>query len=350
MALYNVDNSNGYLQALSNDAYAISEPITQDTGENDFKSVENIRCFYDLINISSADTSDVLKLGFQPNDGDEMLLVKSDDSIHTLTINSNLYLGIEQAISVPLMTSNTAPSGVASSSTVMNNSSNFAPFNAFDRQALDHGWAPDGGDYFSTIGYQYDSGMKVKNTKYRINMGNMDSVTNQPGSDYAASQWVLQGSNDGSIWDDLDARTGEGQNIWDAKNAGGVIYTIASPGEYNYYRLTDIRRYKDDGAAISGLTNFDLLSDMYKYDTTAITGGEIPDKAFINRETLEINSMLVPIKTKSYGYNTAYNGYLRGRIDFMNTAVTGREIINTINFSKAGNKLTEMTFDIYRVG
>ena len=62
--------------------------------------------------------------------------------------------------------------------------------------------------------------------KYRLN------VTTQPA--YSPHDWQFQGSNDGTAWNTLDARSGQ---TWDA--AGWKEYTIpnANRGSYLYYRL-----------------------------------------------------------------------------------------------------------------
>ncbi|WP_031079754.1 GH92 family glycosyl hydrolase [Streptomyces sp. NRRL S-118] len=51
--------------------------------------------------------------------------------------------------------------------------------------------------------------------------------------DAAPSGWVLQGSRDGTVWRDLDRRSGE-SFAWDRQTR---VFTVARPGTYERYRL-----------------------------------------------------------------------------------------------------------------
>ncbi|MEW2085423.1 GH92 family glycosyl hydrolase [Streptomyces sp. NPDC005283] len=53
------------------------------------------------------------------------------------------------------------------------------------------------------------------------------------GKDKAPAGWVLQGSSDGTAWQDLDRRTGQ-TFAWDRQTR---VFTIGNPGTYTKYRL-----------------------------------------------------------------------------------------------------------------
>ena len=76
------DTTSGYIEATATDGYAISQPIVQDTGDTDFTSVQNIVGKFELANISVADTADELKTNELITTGDNLVIVKDNNSIH----------------------------------------------------------------------------------------------------------------------------------------------------------------------------------------------------------------------------------------------------------------------------
>lgn len=136
---------------------------------------------------------------------------------------------------VPTMSSNTAPSGVASASSVHSSSAAFRGFdgntavgdgtNDWLTNAVATGW----------LQYQFTAAKTI--ATYRITSGNGQAAR-------APRNFTLQGSNNGSSWTTIDTRTD--QTGW---TAGGETrtYTVASPGSYSYYRL-DVTLNNGDGS------------------------------------------------------------------------------------------------------
>ena len=124
--------------------------------------------------------------------------------------------------SVPTMTSNTAPSGEASASSVYSGS--YFAFGAFD--GIEVGGA---GNWLSqtphgtteSLQYEYDTSIAIN--KYSI----MSRITAFP------TAFKLQGSNNGGVdYDDLDSRSGV-----TPINDTYVTFTFINSTKYTHYRL-----------------------------------------------------------------------------------------------------------------
>ena len=112
---------------------------------------------------------------------------------------------------IPVMTSDTTPSGVASASTVF---FTHAAWNAFDRVASDS-WNSTGAAP-QWIQYQFPTGHVVQ--KYELQTGT------------APINWTFTGSNDGITFIPLDTQI----NVTNALTS----YSISNTTSYSYYRLT----------------------------------------------------------------------------------------------------------------
>ncbi len=121
---------------------------------------------------------------------------------------------------IPIMTSNTAPSGVASC------------LNGYD--AAWHAFNGNMSDQFRSQGglptwlkYQFPSAQQV--IAYRF----APSSDIYPGR--CPKSWIFQGSNDNVAWTDLDTRTNV--NYASLPSNSDAYFPVASPGDYLYYRL-----------------------------------------------------------------------------------------------------------------
>ena len=205
MALNNVDSSNGYLQATADGGYAISSAINQDTGENDFNSVKNIRTLFRFKNISnsvSGDT-DLLKTGTPLQNGDKLIIVKDDDSIHELTVGSGL--NVTTANVVPDMTSDTAPEGDV---TYGSRDGSHYGWNAFDRNTETFFWSDTGGKWLQ---YQFENNTPKRITKYF--MLGVDSND-------CFDDWDLMGSTDGTNYVTISEERDQQSTLRNAFNNG----------------------------------------------------------------------------------------------------------------------------------
>jgi len=132
---------------------------------------------------------------------------------------------------IPAMTSDTAPSGVATSSGDYN--STYANWKVFDRLnpagATDHVWFGGADSIAATTGwlqYQFPAARIV--TQYAVT--SLNNATT-----YAPKTWTFKGSNNGTTWVTLDTRA----DITDWATGGPVrkVLPFANATAYLYYRL-----------------------------------------------------------------------------------------------------------------
>ncbi|PYE51669.1 discoidin domain-containing protein [Paenibacillus barcinonensis] len=119
---------------------------------------------------------------------------------------------------IPIMTSNTAPLGVASASSV--SSASYSAFYAF---------VPDNGNWLSStttgwIRYQFPTATAIN--KYSL-MHWTAALNGMPKS------WTFEGSNDGTNWNILDTRTN--QDNWQTKEER--VYSFSNVTQYLNYRV-----------------------------------------------------------------------------------------------------------------
>lgn len=123
---------------------------------------------------------------------------------------------------IPLMTSNTAPSGVASASGIY--SATFDAYRAFDQTSHPLGWYERSGFTTGWLQYQFSGGQII--IKYAL----------MPAWGYANAapkNWTILGSNDGVSWTTLDTRIGE---VF-ATDSTVKKYSFSNSTSYTYYRI-----------------------------------------------------------------------------------------------------------------
>jgi hypothetical protein len=123
---------------------------------------------------------------------------------------------------VPLMTTNTTPSGTASGTGASADA--WKPFGV----AIDQSFEVGATSMF--VQYQHTSAKTV--TKYYLN-GRYYSSGGYEGQH--PKDWTLEGSNDGSAWTVVDTVTGE--TGWTNGLTGIREFTVDTPGSYTYYKL-----------------------------------------------------------------------------------------------------------------
>jgi hypothetical protein len=135
-------------------------------------------------------------------------------------------------IATPVMTSNTAPSGVASAS--QEYAGAYLAWLAFNRTAANSGdcWAADAPvpgtpSTWRWLRYDFGAGNARVIAEYEL--------SGQVGAGQLRSPkaWWIQGSNDASTWDDLDFREGI---TWSSETEVKT-FTLTATGSYRYYRL-----------------------------------------------------------------------------------------------------------------
>ena len=129
---------------------------------------------------------------------------------------------------IPVMTSNTSPSGVAASSSSY--SSEYAPWKAFDgnnNSGTASRWISSASSYMPQwIYYKFNQAV---NAKYYYILPETGGC-----ADRAPKNFQLQGSNNGSSWTTLDTRSNINLSLYDS---AGITFSINQPGSYTYYRL-----------------------------------------------------------------------------------------------------------------
>lgn len=155
---------------------------------------------------------------------------------------------------VPVMTSNTAPAGVASASGVYDN---FQPWGAFDGVLTTAGrWVVDSASN-QWLKYDFGAGREKIISHYSIVAVPSDQGTE---TDRSPRTFRLEGSNNDSDWTTLDTRTDEPIFAAGEKRT----YRITSPASYRYYRLF-ISSNRGDITYIV-ITELELLSSPSNVD------------------------------------------------------------------------------------
>lgn len=126
-------------------------------------------------------------------------------------------------VKVPVMTSNTTPSGEC---IAVSSEGGAYPYYSFDGDASSR-WAPAATyarvDYESWVGYQFTSQVKVSKA----------DVTFYSKSNNNLTKWKIQGSNDGLTWVDVSSN----QSTQFVSNTTFTVSTAFVGAEYQYYRL-----------------------------------------------------------------------------------------------------------------
>lgn len=148
------------------------------------------------------------------------ILISSDDEYYSIEP-----VGREGSL-IPAMTSNTAPKGVASASSVY--SSSYPAWKAFDGRDVSDGWASSGTTFPQWL--KYDFGEPETVGKYTIRGRNS---TNADDLRQTIKDWEFQGSNDDVNWTTLDKRVGEAN--WNRSEKRE--YEFKNTTAYRYYRV-----------------------------------------------------------------------------------------------------------------
>jgi hypothetical protein len=145
---------------------------------------------------------------------------------------------------IPFMTSDTAPSGVASASSYYN--SDLQPWTAFNPGSVYGGWITAASGVPGWLRYQFPTAKTA--VAYSIRPWWYD---NYPGR--TPKTWTFEGSNDGSAWTTLDTQTN-----WASANSSDTVYfTVSSPGSYLYYQLNVTA---NNGNSYLGVGNFQVYT------------------------------------------------------------------------------------------
>lgn len=262
MALTNMESANGYLIAIKNNATATSEPRSK-IQANDFENLKNISMDSNLYNIQSllinpeVDTA-IIDQGFVET-GDELVIVKSDDSIHSIIVGQ-ITETLENLNVVPAMTSTTEPSGVASNVEVFDGDN----------------------DTYSNAG-------NTSEITYEFPVPKVCVGVNVKLSLYELSSFAVTASNDGTTWVTLIA---DGMpNLPPDSTLGYIPFDFINTDSYKIYKLTTTRTLSSGASAQFYTIEYLSETQVHRIDTTAITAGETVTRCYLPSQTLKINNV-----------------------------------------------------------
>jgi hypothetical protein len=160
------------------------------------------------------------------------------------------YISTENAI--PIMTSNNAPSGIASASSeyaTTDNTSGTHAYRAMNRNTTTYFATKD-----TTSGWlAYDFSFPIAIGLYKLTPGPSSTlITGMPKS------WTFEGSNNGVDWIVLDTRSNI--TVWTANVANE--YQVLSPKKYKIYRLNITT---NNGLARVAIGMFEMFEYLYDY-------------------------------------------------------------------------------------
>lgn len=181
----------------------------------------------------------------------------------------------------PIMTTNSAPSGTASASSVL--AAGYEAFRAFDAIGSAGDTNP-GNFWLSVIGaafpqwvqYQFTSAQTIRSYSIAPATGLPPSNLGLAGGcfpAYWATAWALQGSNNGSSWTDLDTRSGQTWTNITTQAGFQKAFVVTTPGSYTYYRL-NITAGTSNGCAGAQLY---IGIEQLNLSTDTTLGFQVPD-------------------------------------------------------------------------
>lgn len=323
MSLNNVELTNGTLTAKGINAEAVSELITQSEGETDFESVRECKARFLLNNICDniLSTEDTCVTSSPIVEGDRIFIVDDAGDIHDTVVG---VVDNSDANVIPVMTSNTAPSGVCSSSYDGTNA-----FKAFNNNNGSYNKLHKG----DNVAYQFANNEPKLINRYIINNGYA------PYSRYI-TEFRLEGSINGTDWTTLSVEHPDNSTIQKS-----VLYTVQSPGEYSHYRIVVVNANYSDAYIYSFML---LKDDGSSFDTSGVTNGAVPKKVFRYEDKVKINNVELQEKNIYYEYGST-GSKLFVFPTFQDVSVTGRSIETTVDFSAPENECKEISGKIFKL-
>ena len=179
-----------------------------------------------------------------------------------------------EGATIPVMTSNTTPSGVVTYST-----QHYEAWQAFYPGNSQWGWLSNGSALPQWLGYQFPTAKTVRRYTMRAYYDEYNSYNRR------IKTWKFQGSTDGNAWDDLDTQT---DYVW-ANYTDYFLFEIASPAEYAYYRVYVTANYGDQYVGIGGLQMWDnatTTATVSQYVVEAL--GSFPGHAHVSQCVVEV--------------------------------------------------------------
>lgn len=178
-------------------------------------------------------------LPYNRYDANKVLFASDDGKVRSIKPQI-----ISDSTSVPKMTSNTAPNGLAFSST---SHPSYLPYMAFDRVDNSYGWLSVSGTTIGHIGYEFTESKKI--VKYAVRSSNGVAQL-----ETLAKDWTFEGSNDGFVWHILD------------KQINQVSATVSTDKEYVISNTKYYKMYRLNITANSGSTTYVSVQELKLFE------------------------------------------------------------------------------------
>ncbi len=338
MAMIGIESTAGVLIATDYNGSAESYPIAQDIDNYDFAILKDIEVKLEFESMSdSSSVADLLRTYDPIGNGDNLVIVKDDDSVHGIVASGVMIVYVDM---IPLMTSNTDPVGVASASSEENVTTR-GVWNLMNK---------DTSTRWSTAIYtpvpvqvQYEFDVSTKTSRYSIRSYDSPEYARFP------KDWRLLGSEAGTF-------TGE-ETIIDVQTNQSVSsplerkeYTFASEVSFKFYRL-DISENNGD-INYTSFSEFTLDRRHYAIDTGAITAGEIPTRVYSVDAQISFNDgegYLVPVYTGD-SYDVTALPTFKSTRTYEDLNIQHRRIQTKVELKNKGTKCTKISANIWEGG
>ena len=244
--------------------------------------------------------------------------------------NTTARAACDNHILTPIMTSNTAPSGVASADSEIDGTRK--AWRAFDRSNINDEadcWHSTNSAYPHWVKYQFPQKEVVR--AYSIACR---------GDSKCITTWKLQGSNDNSNWDDLDTQTSISWSL--ARET--KIYTFSNSTPYTYYRIYATAGNHSNYAVIGELGLYmSNCSHLTKLITT-MTADNAPSPLVASASSWETASganpyrafqynVLSPADSDAWVTNSTNTGWLKIDLGSGNAVIANKYTIHSQNWA-----------------
>ncbi|NOR58958.1 MAG: hypothetical protein GQ474_10595, partial [Sulfurimonas sp.] len=303
----------------------------------DANNGENRHCFIGTLNYLGAPsiTGDFDKLETtEPiKDGDNLVIVKDDNSVHEIVAS-----GVTVISGTPLgdvtetMTSNSQNGHTVVASSVFNDVGSYDAYRAFDGSTTNQ-WYSNADSGKGWLTYEFPAPIRLDS--YRIAPHNGSVPKN---SLTYITTWAFEGWN-GIDWDVLHL-----QDIPLTATSGVFYeYSLTASGAYTKYRLRSIT----SRGSYTSFSELQLLHEglaTYELDTTSITQGEVPSKVYRVDESIEFNNANMLPLANTYTHDGALD-ILKSTRTFKTAYMAKDTTLKTkVKLSAVGNKMTSLDF------
>ena len=287
--------------------------------QGDYVTVDEIKFFGSYQN-----TPDTLKTTEPIKNGDNLVIVKDDNSVHEVVASGVVgSTSEEQNIQ---MTDSTTDGVVVTHTTVV---------------PTYEGWNIFSYDIEKRVSFypiEFPMFVKIETpdekilVRYKITPLSPNNTEGR-----CPKEWTIQGSHDDITYDILDTRN-EGQFALAEERE----FTLPNPTAYKYYKI-DIT--SNQGASSTEIAELKFFYDenTYTMDTTSTTNGEVPSKVYRVDEAVEFNgNPFTKLMDTYFTTSTALKTY---RTFTDKPIAPSGSIITKVKMSATGNKMTELTYD-----